>query len=140
MRAAVEHQRRLPRKVHAHDRFADRERFDRRRHLGDDQRLIVRRRLIVKIAMRFNDKVLRHQCFGLLGAAAVMIAQPPFVAAQPLGDMNGGGVERRIGVLGPALALHHDAFADMDGDIGFEFPAFARHGDVRLDRVFENFW
>ena len=64
---------------------------------------------------------------------------PPFVAPQPLGDMDGGGIERGIGVLGTALALHQDALADMDADVGFEFPAFARHGDVRFDRILEIF-
>src|SRR5690606_3426037 len=85
---------------------------------GDDGRGVVLRHLLVLLGDRRDDAVVEVDPVG--GGGDGMRLQPALVAAQPLLDTLGGGVEGELRILGLAGGLQRDAGVEMHDAIGAE--------------------
>jgi hypothetical protein len=95
MGGVPKHHRLLFTEVHDHDRFADRYGGDLSRRFGDDNGtcLPVRNLFLDLFVNCGQDILLGDLPVRLFGAVAVVVAEPAFVAAQPLADPVRGDVE-----------------------------------------------
>ena len=72
-----------------------------------------------------------------MGQIAMMLVHAAPVPAEPLGDMFGRIVVRRVGIRRLALAAQNKATTRMDIDVACEEAAGAAERDVGFQRVVE---
>src|SRR5205823_298623 len=121
--------------------LTDRESFICRSRFGDDYR-VPPAVFFLTIVLGRRDDVSRRidrAAVAAIVAPRLMLAQPPFIAAQPSLQALRGLICAGIGIGGKRLDFEHDAGIEMDHAFGTEAKSLLADGDVAGETAVEIF-